>query len=89
MVIVNDARTVIIAGLPAECKQVAKKLGAQMNEIPQGMVGHCDFVKPHCGAIQYVHDMLSVPNLQEGRSGLVHWCWRRKANACGIWQGSR
>merc|ERR1711871_86470 len=65
IVIVNDARTVIIAGLPAGCKQVAKKLGAQMNEIPQGMVGHCDFVKPHCGAIQYVHDMLSVPNLQE------------------------
>ena len=65
MVIINDSRTVIIAGKPDECKKVSEKLGATMNEIPQGMVGHCDFVKPHCGAIQYVHDMLAVPNLKQ------------------------
>ena len=61
LVIVNDSRTVIIAGKPEECLRVCKKIGAHANEIPQGMVGHCDFVKPHSGAIQYVHDMLEVP----------------------------
>jgi PfaB family protein len=70
LVIVNDARSCIIAGKPEECSKFAKEIDAYMNEIPQGMVGHCDFVKPHADAIQYVHDMLAVPDLRSSGTTL-------------------
>ena len=44
--IINDDKTVLIAGVPSECSAVAAALGCTPIPVPQGMCGHCKEVEP-------------------------------------------
>ena len=65
LIIVNDTKTAIIAGVPEDCQQLIQKLGCKASPMPQGMVGHCPEVLPHAEGIADIHDMLTCPH-EEG-----------------------
>ena len=62
LIIVNDTKNAVIAGMPEDCHQLIQKLGCKASPMPQGMVGHCQEVLPHSDGIADIHDMLKSPH---------------------------
>lgn len=61
LIIVNDSRTCIIAGVREQCQALIAKLGVQSSPLPQNMVAHCAEVRPYRTPIAQIHDMLQTP----------------------------
>jgi len=61
LILVNDASTCLVAGVPGECQALIAAQGWAANRVEQNMVGHCPEVKPYADAIRGIHDMLRPP----------------------------